>query len=191
MLRSWHNSTRSRNWHRRRDGARRLGGAARRGSRAVARLPVRAGLAATADIATYARVALASGFAGDRPRPLYLRAPGRQAAGPSRAAAEGRLMRIPFLARPPREFSIEPLSRDSRPGARRAASRGFRAALDRRRVRAAAGPGHGVRLCRPRDGQGQGRPGRLRAGAAGRRRGRDPDAGRGAQPSPRRGSAGS
>ena len=32
-------------------------------------------LAATADIATYARVALAGGFAGGRPRPLYLRAP--------------------------------------------------------------------------------------------------------------------
>ena len=29
----------------------------------------------TADIATYARVALANGFAGDKPRPLYLRAP--------------------------------------------------------------------------------------------------------------------
>jgi tRNA threonylcarbamoyladenosine biosynthesis protein TsaB len=29
----------------------------------------------TADIATYARVALEKGFAGDKPRPLYLRAP--------------------------------------------------------------------------------------------------------------------
>jgi hypothetical protein len=31
--------------------------------------------APTADIATYARLALANGFTGERPRPLYLRAP--------------------------------------------------------------------------------------------------------------------
>ncbi|MDN2566178.1 tRNA (adenosine(37)-N6)-threonylcarbamoyltransferase complex dimerization subunit type 1 TsaB [Aquibium sp. A9E412] len=33
------------------------------------------GLAATADIATYARLAARRGFAGDKPRPLYLRPP--------------------------------------------------------------------------------------------------------------------
>ena len=74
MLRSWDNSTRSWNWH-----------PARRHSPAPPRPASRpprprtnflfGPLAATADIATYARIALAGGFAGGRPQPLYLRAP--------------------------------------------------------------------------------------------------------------------
>ena len=139
----------------------------------------------TADIATYARVALAERLRRRQAAAALSARARRQAAGPSLAGPQGIVMRIPFLVRHPREYSIEPLAPDS--GAALAAlhREDFVAPVDRRRVRAADRAGYGVRLCRPRNRQGQGRSGRLRAGPAGRRRGRDPDACRGAQPSPR------
>ena len=70
------------------------------------------------------------------------------------------------------------------PGGLGAASRGFRPALDRWRIRRAARTGHGVRLCRARNRAGRQAAGRLRAGAAGGRRGRDPDRRGGALASP-------
>ena len=79
-------------------------------------------------------------------------------------------MRIPFLAPPPRDYALEPLT-PTAPGACRAASRGFRAAVDRRRVRALLEQDTVFGYAGARDRQGGKPPGRLCAGAAGGRRG--------------------
>ena len=146
----------------------------------------------TADIAIYARLAAANGFDGEKPRPLYLRAPDAKPQAGSRPAAEGRLMRIPFLARHPREYSHRAARR------RTAAPR-----LRRCTARISRGPGptaNSQRCSRrtpcsalPARETGKGKAGpvgfvlaRLAAGEGEilTRRG-------GAQPSPRRASAGS